>query len=71
MLSVKRERRLIGDIDFADESSFFKDAALIIAQDLGDAAKFINETGDTGVGGTDHGATIFHATEDGVGQVLT
>ena len=71
MLSVKRERRLIGDIDFADESSFFKDAALIIAQDLGDAPKFVNETGDAGVGSAHHRSTIFHATKNGVGQVLT
>ena len=71
MLRVKRERWLVGDIDFAGESSFFENAPLIISQDLRDATKVINEAGDAGVSGAHHGSPIFHASENSVRQMLT
>ena len=71
MLRVKRERWLVGDIDFAGEGSFFENAPLIISQDLRDATKVINEAGDAGVSGAHHGSPIFHASENSIRQMLT
>ena len=71
MLRVKGQRWLSRDVDLADKRSFLENAALIVAQDLSNATEFINETCDSGVGGTHHRAPIFYASKNGVGQMLT
>ena len=71
MLRVKGQPRLYRDVDIANEVSFFENAALVVAQDLSDATEFINETGDTSVGGTHHGPAIFDAAKNGIRQMLT
>src|SRR5437762_3485739 len=68
---IKRQRRFGRDVHVADQRSFFKNAALIVAQDLSDATEFINETCDSSVGGTHHWAPIFDTSKNGVGQMLT
>ena len=42
----------------------------IFLEKFGDAAEFIHETGDAGVGGADHRASCFDAAENCVGQML-
>jgi len=71
MLRVKGQRRFRCDVHVADKRSFFENAALIVAQDLSDATEFINETCDSSVGSPHHRASIFYASKNGVGQMLT
>src|SRR5438034_377618 len=70
MLRVKRQPRLRRDVDVAHEGSFFENAALVVAQDLSDATEFINETCDSGVGGTHHWTPVFDASKDGVVDLM-
>src|SRR6266516_2386386 len=70
MLRVKGQPRLCRDVDIANETSFFENAALVVAQDLSDATEFINETCDTSVGSPHHWAAVFDASKNSVGKKI-
>src|SRR2546423_7276939 len=47
--------------DLAGEGALSERGAVFVEQRLGDVAEFVDETGDAGVRGADHGQTSFDA----------
>ena len=67
---VERQLGIADDGNLTGEGAFSERGAVFGEQGLGDVAEFVNETGDAGVRGADHGQTGFDAAQDGVREVL-
>src|ERR1700746_2207324 len=70
MPTIKRQLMLGRHFDFTGKYALSKRATRSIPQYLSDAAKLVDETGHTGIRGTDHRPTRFYAAKDCVRQVL-
>lgn len=70
MPDVERKLPVLRDFHLPDENAFGERAAGIVFQNLGDAAEFVQETSNSGVGGADHRAPGFDGSENSVGEVL-
>ena len=69
--STAAQGKFLRDIHFAGQDAFGESVAGFIPQNLGDSAKLIDKTCDASIGGANHRAARFNATEQSIMHVLS